>query len=201
MRKLLMLAVTALAALALAGVSATAASAVPFEVYDSGSFERCDDVFGGVSESGGVVQGGCLVDDFGGRFDVYVGTTPVNYYDAGFDLVLGTDGAGYAVNAAIYSQGWGFVRQTCTHPVSGQPEPWPVQVSALGGGVFQAEMTMCITDPNYPTSGTYQTVTLDIAESGYEDGRTELVQAEDASNIRNSHWSSDNTFELVEIEE
>jgi hypothetical protein len=193
MRKLLMLAAMALAAMALAGVSATTAAAdVPFEVLDPNwGGEPC----GEVSESAGVVEGGCLVEDFDGRFDLYSGTTPINYYNTRFDLVVDADGTGYAVEPVIYGQGPGLVRVACYDGPNS--DPWPVQIRALGGGEFEIDMTMCITTWS-GGSNSYRAVTLEVSQAS---SQIHLTQTEDDLYIRNGHWATYNDFFWIETEE
>jgi hypothetical protein len=195
MRKLLMLAVMALAAMAFVGASATSAAAdVPFEVRDHGTGELCEEMSG--------PYGGCVVEGFDGSFDIYGGypTGFVNYFDTTFDLAVGPDGSGYALNQAIVSgPGSMAIRVPCDN-AGGVTLPWPVEVRALGGGEFEADLRICIRSAaGSPGSGSSSTITLDVAHFGV-DGWTELDQPPSTEYLRNGYWNSANTVDLVEVE-
>jgi hypothetical protein len=205
MRKLLMLAVAALAAVVLAGVSASSALAVSLEARDHVTSELCeelyvDEVVEGVPYYGELYSsGGCVVEGFDGQFNIVYNGAFVNYFDTTFVLVVGPDGTAYAVDQEIESGPYGLVRYPCDSS-EGQKFAWPVEFSASGNGDFTADLKICVRGPSGPGIGSWTTVAMDVSHVG-ADGWTELVQSAPNASISGAYWSSANTVDLIEIEE
>jgi hypothetical protein len=188
MRKLLMLAVTVLAAFAFAGVSATTASAM-FKLYTPDYQGFCPEV----SLAGGEVTGGCLVEDFQGSFDLYMSTQPLQYfvghYVSTFDLVLDENGDGYAVNSTVSSTSSAPPRQACAGV------PWAVNSHASTWFELEMDITLNV-GPSGTNSCTQQTITVQAAWPSWEFQPTELDQATPSTNVADGYWYSDNPLRI-----
>jgi len=196
-----MLVAMALAAMAFAGVSATVASAVPFQVWDNELDEPCGDLLV-IDDEYVHVEGGCWVDGFTGGFDL-VWQSGSAFYDVAFDLRVGPDGAGVAINQTVSTM-WGPQRAPCTNS-EGQKNVWPVEFAALGGGEFAAEIALKLKPALSPDGvcGGQETIPLAVTEFGGSEG-TDLVQNGASAPVgffADGEWSSDNLLDLVEIEE
>ena len=198
MRKLLMLAASAFAALAFAGVFASAASAdEEFWLYTSSAhLELCP----AVSVDDAEVSGGCTTPDFEGGF--LLGTmaggswVTIGDYDSTFDLVLDSAGSGYAVNQTVNLPGSGYQRVPCDQP-DGTKLPWAVEAHTPNSWTFFMDITLCIRSASTPpgSMGAQQTITVQVPY--WNTIPTELDQGARSANIADAYWASDNGLWLV----
>lgn len=200
MRKLILLTVGVLAALAFTASAASAA----VEVRDPGTQEACPatipdpgDVEGPVLEID--VTGGCVVEGFEGSFGLYwMNDQLFGSFTSYFDLHVASDGGGFAVNQWVYTDGWG--REPC-EDVDGSALAWPVEFRSVGGGEFQADVEMCLQGVDSPGGGTSpRTVVTDVTSFGGV-GSTVLDQvAASGEMYQNGYWESAETVDLVDVE-
>lgn len=194
MRKLLMLAVTALAALAFAGVSASTASAA-FMIYDSDAYDTpCPQV----SVSGNQVSGGCLIEDFEGTFTLHnFDGSVMGHYESTFDLVVDADGDGFAINPSVDpADQFSPSREACDE-VDGTVRPWMVTITSQGPDSWDIGATVISrfrTGASGPGGAcSFHWFYTDVVASPYEP--TEIDQIMDPQNImQDGYWESANTM-------
>jgi hypothetical protein len=186
MRKLTMLAVSALAALAFAGLTATTATASdPFTLYTHEA-EPCP----AVSLNDGEVTGGCLTEDFDGSFDL--GAFIPNWYligryDSTFDLVVDANGTGYAANPTVEVTTPSLAREACDEP-DGTVLPWPVQARAVGSQ-FELDITLGVRSAGSGPGGACTQQQITVQMTGRQSGwQAELDQGTQSANVANANW-------------
>jgi ABC-type sugar transport system substrate-binding protein len=190
MRKLLMLAAVALAAMAFAGVSATSASAdAPFKFFTHGLEAFCPEV----SLQDGEVSGGCLTEDFEGTVQLGVFNpywTPVGNYAVTFDLVVDSDGDGYAVNPTVNAIGGAYPRKAGDE-ADGSPLPWAVNSRSPDWFELELDVTVGITVASNPPGGSCSQQQIATAATQIGGGSsTELDQLGASANLQFGHWES-----------
>jgi hypothetical protein len=195
MRKLLMLAASALAALAFAGVSASSASATYVPLLFTGGYGS--GLCPAVSLADGEVSGGCVVEDFEGSIELYANVpnpVTIGQYDVTFDLFLDGAGNGYAVNPTFENDGPSYALRKACDEADGSPLPWPVTSRAPDYLELEMDVTFGITLASNPPGGScsQQQITIDAADIQlpYPWG-AELDQLGASANFRDGHWESD----------
>jgi len=194
MRKLMMLAASAFAALAFAGVwVTTAAASEPFGVYTADwEMDPCPEV----SLDDGEVSGGCLTEGFEGSFDLGVFVPQwylMGVYGSTFDLALDASGAGYAVDPTVATSA-GPGRVACDEG-DGTVLPWPVEARAPNASTFELDITVGLRTTGSGPGGMciQQEITVQMSEVGSSTlpspgTATELDQAAPSANIANGYW-------------
>jgi hypothetical protein len=196
MRKLILLVLASLASLAFMASAASAAVQVSDPVTEESCAEVVQDEYDPF-----IVDGGCLVEGFEGGYGVYAQIAPYGDYLIGnvesyFDLRVGSDGSGFAVNQYTPSG----VYSPCDD-ADLREFPWPVEVSSVGGGDFQADVTLCLRHVNArPGTGmNWRTITVDVTAFGGSGG-TSLDQVPASGQmIQGAHWDSNGTVDIADV--
>jgi hypothetical protein len=197
MRKLLML--TAMAFAAMAVVSTAAASARTIEVRDHATGQLCPPVV----LSGTTVTGGCLIEDVIGNFSMYAPpSTFIATYGSSFDLRIGGNGGGFAVNPyVIRVAGPPAAERDVCRNASGVALPWMVAVGDFlaDAGATDASIRTCTAPPANPAAN--HLVEADFFDPVHfgADGWSELVQDASSGYYRNGYYIADSTVDVTTI--
>ena len=188
MRKSSMLTVMALAVVAFASVSASAAADIPFEIHTDAGLP-CP----AVSESDNEVSGGCVIEDFEGELQLHHLGSALGDYPVDFDLVLDANGQGYAVDPVV-GESSGFQRKACDE-ADGTPKPWAVQLRGVYFDHVEVDIMVGMTVATNPpgTACTQQQITV---REGHQFGGTDFTQESPSMNIQNGFWHSDGEIEI-----
>lgn len=192
MRKTILLATAAAAALAMTAFAAPAGAAV----YDADTGVPCEELW----VEGNSVAGGCLVQNMEGEWTLMHYGYEVTTCDLSFDFQVDEDGRLYAVDQD--SSGCsGFQRVPCYQEGSGESLIWPGEPVWVPGVGLKHQIEMCFTHPSQPEGG-WETVLFDVSwdEDDYLTGLTQYGSSSPWGFVGESFFDNEDHGEGPEIE-